>query len=458
MNHSSRTAASHWAVSITLATMWACSAETTPAPSGPEDSLVIVDVASDGQSEDSATKTDVVIGSDAGSDGADGADAAGSDAGAVTDGGLVDATAPDATAPDAIGPDAIGPDATTPDATAPDTTAPDTTAPDTIAPDTAPPPPVQCGFQPYFTAPALDELYAVGDSVKLVVEAQPPASLAGVALTIEWRANGVVVGTSPLTAGKSELVTQQLLQGPLQLEAQVLTPQGPCAEVAKHGVTMCANKIEETFDSKPTGAVWKTYGDAYWDKGGWLEMTGNEKSKQGAFYDVLHNVAPGDASVRFRIATGGGINSGADGYALNFVEAPKISELESIIKAAGKGGCLGYGVSGDCGNMKILGFHVEFDTWQNKKDPNQDPSSSNHIGVMLNGDATDHKLHVPLNNLEDLKWHDVRVDVVGTKVKVYWDGKVKLEKVVPDLDFRGGRIFVSGSTAGPPTSIASMTS
>ena len=86
MNHSSRTAACHWALSLTLATMWACSAETTPTPSGPEDSLVIVDVASDGQSEDSATKTDVVTGSDAGTDGDDGAgsDGAGSDAGAVT--------------------------------------------------------------------------------------------------------------------------------------------------------------------------------------------------------------------------------------------------------------------------------------------------------------------------------------------------------------------------------------
>ena len=57
-----------------------------------------------------------------------------------------------------------------------------------------------------------------------------------------------------------------------------------------------------------------------------------------------------------------------------------------------------------------------------------------------------HKLYAPLNNLEDLKWHDVRVDVIGATVKVFWDGLKKVEKQVSGLNFRGGRIFISGST------------
>ena len=347
-------------------------------------------------------------------------------------GGSVDATTGDAAQLDVMAVDVASSDVASSDAGTPDA------GPPTL--------PIACGFTLNWTAPAASTFHAVGDPVTLT-GTLATATWPLTQLSVVWSSNGTTLATTAVAAsGVATLATTALVQGATTLTAQVLTPAGPCKETSTLQIGLCSEKIAESFDTKPTGKIWKTFGDAFWDPGGWLEITGNEKSKQGAFYDVVHSVTPGDASIRFRIATGGGINGGADGYALNFVEAPTIGDLEAIIKAGGGGGCLGYGVAGKCGTMAIKAFHVEFDTWQNKADPNTDPTASNHIGILLNGNSSDHKLFVALSNLEDLKWHDVRVDIVGKTVKVFWDGAKKVEKAVSDLDFRGGRIFISGST------------
>jgi len=358
-------------------------------------------------------------------------DIAGSDV-AASDSGVADASMMDSGAFDAG----------TPDSGASDTGSPDSGAPD-VQQDAGP---ITCNFSFEWTGPTAGTFHAVGDQVVLTGKVNTSAFVLD-KLKVEFTANSAVIGVANVAkSGAVSWSTTNLPQGAVALTARVITPQGHCQGTTNLGLGLCQHKIAENFNTKPTGKVWKTYGDAYWDKGGFLEITGNVKSKQGAFYDVIHSVTPGDASVRFRIATGGGINGGADGYALNFVDAKTVWDLEQILKKAGAGGCLGYGVAGACGSMKIDAFHVEFDTWQNKGDPNKDPTSSNHVGILLNGNASDHKLHVAIPGLEDLKWHDVRVDVVGTTVKVFWDGKKKVEKAISGLDFRGGRIFISGST------------
>lgn len=351
----------------------------------------------------------------------------------------------DASPPDALQ-DVSADDITTADAPSPDSAPSDTQQPDSGPADSGSIPMISCGFELQWTTPTAGTFHAVGDDVVLSGTVMTAKWLPD-KLKVRWSADDVELGITAVGQNAvATLKTATLPAGAALLQARVLTPSGACQELATRTIGMCANKIAESFDAKPTGKIWKTFGDAYWEAGGWLEMTGNVKSKQGAFYDVVHTVSPGDVSVRFRIATGGGINGGADGYALNFVEAATVGDLEKIIKAAGAGGCLGYGVSGTCGKLSVVGFHVEFDTWQNKGDPNTDPTASNHIGILLNGDASDHKLYAALTDLEDLKWHDVRVDVIGANVRVFWDGALKVEKVVKDLDFRGGRIFISGST------------
>jgi len=126
------------------------------------------------------------------------------------------------------------------------------------------------------------------------------------------------------------------------------------------------------------------------------------------------------------------------------------ADFEAFIAEGTPGGCLGYGVASPCGiqglNPKITAFHVEFDTFHNAGDPISDPVYDDHIGILLNGNAADHKVVTEIANLEDFQWHDVQIDVNGTSVRVVYDGIEKVVQKVDGLDFRGGYIVFTGST------------
>ena len=184
-------------------------------------------------------------------------------------------------------------------------------------------------------------------------------------------------------------------------------------------------------------------------------MTGNVQSKKGAIFNTVDFVAPGDVQLSFKIATGGFLTSsgqpkGADGFALTVIDVKTVAALESYIATAGAGGCLGYGVAGDCaqpsGSMAIEAFHIEIDTWHNTGDPNFDPTSDNHIGIMQNGDASNHYLWASVPFIEDLTWHAVTVEIKGDVVRMTLDGTEIINKAIPNFKFRGGFIGFSGTT------------
>ena len=119
--------------------------------------------------------------------------------------------------------------------------------------------------------------------------------------------------------------------------------------------------------------------------------------------------------------------------------------LENFIATAKNGGCLGYGVSGECGTMQLDAFHVEFDTWKNNGDVNYDPAAQNHIGIMLDGDASNHVLWVN-QTLEDSQWHDVTIQTIGQQIIVTFDGVEVINDSVVDFQFHGGYIGFKGVT------------
>ena len=158
-------------------------------------------------------------------------------------------------------------------------------------------------------------------------------------------------------------------------------------------VLICQWPPFEAFGQDVIGAGWLTFDDAHWNPGGWLEVTGNEQSRRGAIYKTDYKMDPGNFEIQFSIATGGGINTGADGYAVNIVNVPDVPALIEYVQTAQNGGCLGYGSDGTiCGDYEIDAFHVEFDTWQN----GHDPTSANHVSINLDGNASDHILWTPL--------------------------------------------------------------
>lgn len=233
-----------------------------------------------------------------------------------------------------------------------------------------------------------------------------------------------------------------------------LSARNPADQVANALIDLgiCVIGVPETFDIDVEGGAWRTYGDAYFDEGGWLELTGLGTGAQGAIFNVEDVINPGDVRISFRIFTGGGAGSGADGFAMSVMNAFDVGELEEWIGAFSPGGCMAYGLTGQCGDYgadEVEAFHIEFDTWWNTAGDDSgvdDPTENDHVAITLNGDPATHVLWADLGDFEDSMWHDVVLEIQGARVSVTFDGRVVIDDVVEGLAFKGGYIGFTGST------------
>ena len=271
-------------------------------------------------------------------------------------------------------------------------------------------------------------------------------------LLIRWETEaGELLGqTSVLPDGTSagELDTSQIPIGMTTLVARIESPVGLCMESVEVDIILCQHHVDDDFSALDE-ASWKMFGSSYWDANGWLEMTGTAQGQRGAVYNPLTDVAAGSVSITFSMATGGG--SGADGFAMTIVQTDSIAELENeVIANAVPGSGIGYAVGGVYGPWDGNAFTVEIDTYQNvfngTNELHTDPTPNDHVAITLDGDAGNHLWWTDMGDVEDLNWRTVRVDVIGFKVRVWIDGVLLVEQVYPELQFRGGYIFFSGST------------
>ncbi|MCB9663905.1 MAG: hypothetical protein H6732_07315 [Alphaproteobacteria bacterium] len=300
-------------------------------------------------------------------------------------------------------------------------------------------------------------LFAVGDPegkvpLQVTTEVHP---LADLTLTASSSIDGPLAAPLPDADGRVDYPTAALSVGSHDLAFAVADPDGSHDEAAAQ-VTICQWPEVQTFDANPVGDGWKAYDNAHWDPRGWMEITGFQGSSRGSIWYTRRKVDPGNVELRFRIATGGLGNTGADGYAVSVVDVPELSDLEAYLAGVSNGGCLGYGVESGCGNGTIdhiNAFHLEFDTWANSNSPNTDPvpadgtTRENHVAVTLDGDPSNHVLweRVVLETAVP-QWHDVVVTFRRDRVRVLFDGDVLLEGRIPGFTFDGGWIGVSGST------------
>lgn len=279
------------------------------------------------------------------------------------------------------------------------------------------------------------------------------------ALAITWASDrdGALASPELEADGTWRWDMASLSAGRHRLRMEVTDPDGVSVS-AETDVEVCAWPALEDFSSDPTGTTWRTYGDAYWDPRGFLEVTGNEPSRAGHIYKIDRKVDPGDFRLEFKIATGGGGNTGADGYAVNVVNVPDLAALETYIGHAGLGGCLGYGVIPACGapaDYEVSAFHIEFDTWHNDEynDPIPgDTPAQNHIGILLDGDPSDHRVWAQVNLEDDsLAWKAIAVEASRNAqgnpvITIEVDGAVVQQQEMPGFAFEGGFLGVSGST------------
>jgi hypothetical protein len=361
---------------------------------------------------------------------------------------------PDDTVDPDVNVDVVEPDDVEPLA---DTAVEDVVASDLAEPDIAPevePTPVECSATVAITAPVADEFFASTSDVTATAQVVSLDAIPLTELTVRWTLiGGPELGVSPVMADGSSTWTGPIPEsGKRTLRARVQHQTGSscAAEPATIDLHVCKAYLYEAFGSDLDPLAWAVSGDGYWESQGWLEMTGLSQGRKGAIYSTTPQVTPGDVSIRFRYATGGGGDStGADGFAATFMKAEDLAEMVSWVQAGDGGGGLGYGAGGPYGAFTGSAFTVEIDTWynqQNDAEYHTDPTSADHLELTQGLDPSASIGFYALPDIETLEWHSIRVDIAQTHVKVIHDGVLALDIDIPDFEFRGGYIFFSGST------------
>ncbi len=303
-------------------------------------------------------------------------------------------------------------------------------------------------------APIADLFTAVGQPVELEAKLVP----VGLPITdwtghhVEWGiGSGTVVATTLIDAvgnlGQSSGMATFMDVDTTVIQARLVTPEGMCEWSSPVSFHVCGEWVDEGFEpAGPPG--WVLYGNAVYPGNGTVELTGNVTGSGGALYNDAVTVSEGNASMEMTFSTGGGSNTGADGFALTIVNLDTVQELISMLGSASNGGGLGYGVSGAYGSWVGDALHVEVDTWYNfiPNNPHTDPVDANHVSINLNGDPGNHIWFQAIPSIEDQSLHTIRVDVIGSIFKVFYDGQLLVTQEVQGLDFRGGYIFFSAST------------
>lgn len=310
---------------------------------------------------------------------------------------------------------------------------------------------VPCGATIAIDAPTMGELTYTGAPIPVAatVTTSPPGTAAD--YSVLWLdLNGTVLATTPVAAGGA--VTADLTgltQGSTGITARLQNAAGLCDESAQVFFVGCGGLLAESFDTGPDPSFWTFSGDASWDPGGWIELTGLDQNRSGALYSHATKLEEGSASVQYRVRTGGG-TPGADGFAITFVDAVDVTELETIVGNAVSGGGLGYGYGGNYGPFTGAALSIEVDTWFNQfngtTELHTDPTSESHIEVTQGLDPGASLGFTAVTGIQDQTWHDVRVDVIGSTVKVWLDSQLVIDVGVPGLKFPGGYVLLSGST------------
>ena len=259
-------------------------------------------------------------------------------------------------------------------------------------------------------------------------------------------AGQLLVG-APNALGEFTHTATSLAPGWHELSLEGCTPLTECA-VLTRTIGVCEVTKSTTFDADLSN--WTLYGDASWDAGGFIELTGNIQDRAGQVFNTIERINPGDVAISFEIQTGPNTGTGADGFALSIIDATDATDLAAVLAGAAPGGGLAYGFAPPYGTFTRDALHVEIDTWQNidngTTELHTDPTDENHIAVTLDGDPTNHIEWSPIPNIEDGQWHEVLLEVQAARVIVTLDGVVALDSEITGWSFRGGYIGFSGST------------
>jgi hypothetical protein len=307
---------------------------------------------------------------------------------------------------------------------------------------------ISCDILPTFIHPENVEFVEQGESMVFVASVNTETDLTGYSLRWENGDEQVIAQVNIDDGGLFQYSGADFSQdiGTTEVHARLITPDGICDQSVMENIIVCGETYTDDFSTQPVD--WTLFGDATWNPGGWLEMTGPYQGRKGAVYNDLQSISNGVASIRFSITTGGGSNPGADGFSFTIIDVANPADLESLLSVAEGGGGLGYGMGGVYGDWVGDAITVEIDTWYNQLNSSEyhtDPTTENHIAITRNADPSDHLVWFEVPNVEDYQSHTIRVDILGNGLRVWYDGNSAIDQPV-SFNFKGGHMFFTGST------------
>jgi hypothetical protein len=173
-----------------------------------------------------------------------------------------------------------------------------------------------------------------------------------------------------------------------------------------------SNTVLSDDFSTSVGSKWSLLGNAAYSDGA-IRLTSSGQSQVGTIWldqSSQQILPPYTVTFRFKIDGVDSSNVGADGIVFMFNKLKNNSPVS--------GGGMGFET------INSNGYGIEFDTYNNAYDPSYD-----HISLFKNN--PDHSVapflaQVKDTTFENAQWHDVKINVATSNVKVYLDNNLKI--------------------------------
>ncbi len=272
------------------------------------------------------------------------------------------------------------------------------------------------------------EIVRAGGTARLNLDvSDPEQDPRELEITVESSVDGVIFEGAPDGLGLATATWSGASQtaGDHTLRA-VVTDQCGQTDTVELGMCQDAGFTAENLDL----TTWNLNGSARWDAANrWIELTAARNSQGGTAFQTVNTVDAGDIDISFSFYMSGG--TGADGISVTALDFSRMTSFVGIY-----GGGLGY--------MTLPGWSVEVDNWFN----GWDPTIEDHISVHIDGDVRQPILWRALPDMEDGRWHTMRVRANGDMLTVTIDGTVYIDQIVPELSAFPAYVGFTAATGG----------
>ena len=267
-----------------------------------------------------------------------------------------------------------------------------------------------------------------GDFLRAQIQDDDPPGIP-LEVHLESDIDGHVATATASESGFVEWAWPSPLQTP-GVHTVTATTTDRCRQSASDVIEVCQEQLVETSEGLGLEA-WDLHGAAYYDKAnGWLVVAPVGPFQRGSAFRTYEEVVSDKVEISFRFWIGGG--TGADGISFTVVDADRATEF-----LGGDGGGIGY--SG------LPGWTVEVDVWDNEP---IDPTWMDHVSLHVDGIQENILAWSVLPEMEDTGWHEMTVQVTGTRVQVTIDGALYLDVDEPRITPFRGYLGFTGATGG----------